>query len=136
MAEQIAELRSELEAARDAARSILAGHATFAYEPSPSQGTRPIGCMCTGCQIARNAHLLSSYEADAFARDAYDGLNAWQVEAECLWKVCLPSTQTAHPAVCEWAYTRQGGPRGPFHEHLVDRAGNPVRPVDLDEVPF
>lgn len=68
-AERTDELWSELKDAQDAARDILAGHATYAWETGDDGKEREIGCMCTGCRIARRAHLLASYEAGPWARD-------------------------------------------------------------------
>lgn len=134
MAEQIQELRGQLREAQEAARQILAGHATYAYEEgADGERGRPVGCMCTGCQIARQGYLLSHYEADRFARDEVDGLSAAAVDAGWRWKVCTPNTQTRHAGVCDWAYSRHISDR-PYHEHVVDAAGQPVRAVRNDQV--
>lgn len=132
LAEQIQELRGMLEEARAAARAVLAGHATFAYERGVGGRDREIGCSCTGCQVARKGYLLNHHEADAFSRDEVDGLSPWQSECEYRWKHCYP------PEGCpgSTAYTRDGGERGPFHEHLHDGVGNLVVREDWDEVPF
>lgn len=70
--EYISELRNELKYARDAAAEVLAGHRTF-NEDSYSRTfvewrySEPVWtyeydpgalCSCTGCQIARKAHLV------------------------------------------------------------------------------
>jgi hypothetical protein len=133
-AEQISELRAELREAQEAARRILEGHPTYAYEPGVT-GSRPVGCMCTGCRIARDAHLIPSYAADSGARDEVDGLDPDSVDAGWRWKVCHPQMRAEHPGVCDWAYLRPGGERGPFHEHLLYETGEPVRDY-RDEVPF
>lgn len=56
-AEVVAEIRAELNAVRKAIDSVLAGHLTDTY----GQAITP--CMCTGCQIARAAHILNRNEA-------------------------------------------------------------------------
>lgn len=54
---EIAEDRSEFSAWRreveQAFAEILAGHPTMQYDGSGE----PVACMCTGCQIARAAHM-------------------------------------------------------------------------------
>lgn len=54
LAEVIGELRSELDAIIRIALEVCDGHATEAWEDERYQ----TGCMCTGCQIIRRAHLL------------------------------------------------------------------------------
>lgn len=69
LAEEITELRAMLKAAAEAAREVCVGHATWAYETDCYDGTdREIGCMCTGCQIIRRAHLLAGADAGPYAR--------------------------------------------------------------------
>lgn len=49
-AEEIAELRYEYQAIRTAFDEVLAGHLLYDADDKP-------GCLCTGCQIARAAHI-------------------------------------------------------------------------------
>jgi hypothetical protein len=55
---EFAEFKSEYRAERadrqEAFDTILAGHRTWQYSPD---GQTLIGCMCTGCQIARACHV-------------------------------------------------------------------------------
>jgi hypothetical protein len=143
MAEQIAELRSELKAARDAARRVLEGHPTYAYENGPN-GERKIGCACTGCVIARSAHLVASHEGGPHARDEVDGLDWEQIGYGYRWKVCTPQLQALHrdiPTVgnvpfCVAATSRD---RGLYHEHLLFGNGKPSIRSEYDkefECPF
>lgn len=53
LAEHIDALRKELRNAESAADRILSGHPTWAYGPD----FEPAWCECTGCQLARAAHL-------------------------------------------------------------------------------
>jgi len=133
LAEQIAELRSELKAAQDAARRILQGHATYAYENSPTAGDggRPIGCMCTGCQIARDAYLLRHSEADSHARDQVDGLAEDQIAQGWRWR---PFFGHAGPE-CLGALIRYRD-QSRYHEHIVRPDGSLVEDPDPIEVPF
>lgn len=139
MAEQISELRAELKAAQDTARRILFGHATYAYERGVEPGsTREIGCQCTGCQIAREARLIASYEGGPSARDQVDGVYEDWVEpiGGVRWLVCTERTRRDHRGVCTWAKTRDGRERGPFHEHLIGPDGVPHRDYSDMEPPF
>lgn len=51
--EDIAELKAELRQVKEAARDLLEGHDVH--------GDEGPGCMCTGCQIVRRAHLHLSW---------------------------------------------------------------------------
>lgn len=133
LAEQIAELRSELETARRVARRILTGHATHAYEDSPTtgDGSRPVGCMCTGCRIARGAYLLRHSDADSFARDEVDGLTDEQIAEGLRWK---PFFGHVGPD-CLKALIRYRD-QSRYHEHIVRPDGSLVEDPDPIEVPF
>lgn len=63
LAEDRAEYRSMLRGAEQAAAEVLAGHATYAWtaEGDVDWARR---CSCTGCQIARIAHLRNSFQQD------------------------------------------------------------------------
>lgn len=63
LAEDRSEYRSMLRGAEQAAAEVLAGHATWAWtaEGEVDWARR---CSCTGCQIARIAHLRTSGEQD------------------------------------------------------------------------
>jgi hypothetical protein len=62
LAEQIAELRAYLKDAETAAAEVLAGHPTWAWSTDPTTGEqRDVSCRCTGCQIARAAHLRTMW---------------------------------------------------------------------------
>lgn len=138
LAEGIAELRAELEAVRRAAREVLAGHPTFAYEDGPN-GERPIGCACSGCRLVRAADvgLLTGLEAGPYARDAVDGLSTDQLEAGWRWRVCLVGVRSEPTAEeCRRSVRRD---RGHYHEHLHDGSGSMVPLPQFDpfnEVPF
>lgn len=58
LAEQINELRMELRDVREAIDAVLVGHLTDNYV-----GQTP--CQCTGCQIARRAHLFNHNGAES-----------------------------------------------------------------------
>jgi hypothetical protein len=137
MAEQISELRAELRMAREAALRILAGHPVYAYEEGPN-GQREVGCQCTGCQIAREAFLLSSIEGGPHKRDETDGLTDWDRECERRWKSCFSRC----PNVDEHL-TRPRGKlgyitrdRGHYHDHLCTREGKPIREEDPNWTPW
>jgi hypothetical protein len=131
LAEIIAELRGELDYAQQVAREVLAGHPTYAYEDGPN-GEREVGCMCTGCQIARKAYLLPHRESDSSARDEVDGLDPDQVAAGLRWKVCLDPTAARCPTLRTRARLSETG--RPFHEHLMTEDG--VACEEPPEVPF
>ncbi|MCW6003930.1 hypothetical protein K1W54_04940 [Micromonospora sp. CPCC 205371] len=131
LAEQIGEYRATLEAAVKACQRILDGHATYAYEDAPDGGQREVGCMCTGCQIARKVHLLASYEAGPTYRDEIDGLSPESVDAGWRWKLCAPYLAERFPGICQTAWTRS---RADGHAHLMQPGGVP-EPIEV-EVPF
>ncbi len=134
MAEQIAELRSELNAIRRAAREVLAGHPTWAWEDGP-YGEREVGCACTGCTLVRasDVGLLSMSEAGPSARDEVDGLSDWDWECDVRWQVCTtPSVKQP----CAKVVTRD---RGHYHEHKVSPGGSLAWLSEFDpmnECPF
>lgn len=133
MAEQISEFRSELEAVRRAAREVLAGHPTWAYEDGPN-GERDIGCQCSGCRLVRvaNVGLLTGLDNGPYARDAVDGLSIDEIDYGRRWQVCT----TSRPKLCAKLVTRD---RGVYHEHKVDPGGSVVWLPEHDpqnEVPF
>ncbi len=134
LAEQIAELRSELEAVRRAAREVLAGHPTWAWEDGP-YGERQVGCACSGCRLIRTADvgLLSMSEAGPSARDEVDGLSGEEVAYGWRWQVCTtPSVEQP----CAKVVTRD---RGHYHEHKVGATGSLVWLPEFDpmnECPF
>lgn len=129
LAEEISELRAELNAARKAAKTVLAGHPTYAYERDAAGGYREIGCACTGCRIARAGYLVSGADNGALARDEVDGLTPEQVTSGHRWLMCTELTIRDHPGICDGSAIRWGGERGPFHEHLF-RGGQPVPAVE------
>lgn len=132
LSEQIAELRAELGAVRKAARHVLAGHPTYAWEDAPDGGHRDVGCACTGCQIVREASVLPATENSPSDRDEVYGLAPMQDECGYRWKVCHDGVRRQFSDVCRWAVTRD---RGHFHEHLTDGSDRPVK-VDTGDVPF
>lgn len=61
-AEQMAELRHELDAVRAAALEVLVGHRLFDWgDDSPGagfiNGDGPLACQCTGCRLLRRADI-------------------------------------------------------------------------------
>lgn len=134
LAEQIQELRAQLEEVRAVAREVLAGHPTFAYERGVTRD-REVGCACTGCRIVRRSWLLNAAENGPSARDEIDGLSPTQIECGYRWEACFPRTGETCPAG-DGVYTRQGGHRGPFHEHLRHASGGLVERIDWTECPF
>lgn len=137
LSEQISELRGELKEIVDAARTVLAGHPIWVYEQGPN-GDREVGCMCTGCQIVRAAHILRHSEGDSMHRDETDGLSDWQRECEMRWKVCvgrcpnLDEHLTRKPS--ELGYVTRD--RGHFHEHLVYSSGELAREENREWSPW
>lgn len=134
MTEQIAELRAELNAIREAARLVLSGHPTWVWEDGPN-GEREAGCRCTGCLIVRRSDvgLLTMSDAGPSARDAVDGLDEWDHELERRWKVCV---WPRDPELCAKYVTRD---RGHYHEHKVESTGKPLWLPEHDpmnECPF
>jgi hypothetical protein len=123
LAEYIAELRAMLKDAQDAARTILAGHATYAYENGANGDDREIGCMCTGCRIARKAYLITYHEGGSSARDEVDGLDQDQISAGLRWKVCINPTDQCRTL----RIRRREGQYRPYHEHLVADNGQPIK---------
>jgi hypothetical protein len=70
--EQIAELRAEEQALAKTVAQVLRGHPTWAYETDPRTGREfDVSCQCTGCQIARAAHLRLFYSLDQDRFDSY-----------------------------------------------------------------
>ena len=132
LAENLAEYRGMLKSAEEAAKDILAGHATWAYEQAPDGTDRLVGCMCTGCQIVRRSYLLDHRHGDSLSRDEVYGLSDAELEAGFHWAICTEALRGRHPDVCRTARTRL---RKHYHEHVM-HGDAPVVPIDFDEVPF
>jgi hypothetical protein len=61
-AEQLAEYRAQINEIEKAAERVLAGHAAYSWRRDPGTGEEVAAhCMCTGCQIARAAHLHAAW---------------------------------------------------------------------------
>lgn len=134
MAERIAELTAQLREVEDAAREILAGHPTYAWEENHlGVGQRDVGCACTGCRVVRAASLLSVSEFGPSARDQVDGLDGESIDYGMRWKPCTLDLRAEHPEVCAKGATRD---RGVYHEHLRHGDGWPVGLDRNEECPF
>lgn len=61
LAEELAERLAMLAEVEKAAEEILAGHPSYSWRVDPETGDETEAhCMCTGCQIARRAHLFAA----------------------------------------------------------------------------
>lgn len=60
-AEDRAENRAVLRAVEAAAEEVLAGHHAYAWAHDLDGRQIDVGCMCTGCQIARRGNLLAAW---------------------------------------------------------------------------
>lgn len=61
-AEELSERLAMLAEVEKAAEEILAGHPAYSWRLDPVTGEEIAAhCMCTGCQIARRAHLFAAW---------------------------------------------------------------------------